>query len=368
MSERDRYMSYDVPGELKTGKLPVEVLARSVLSRRGKARSEVVLHASVGEDSCAIDPSRDLVVMSTDPITGAEGEIGWLSVHIACNDVAANGAEPVGVLVTLLSPQGSRVSDVERVMAGVDAAARELGIEVLGGHTEVTAAVVQPVISTTAVGLAPADGLVTKSGAAPGDAIIMTKGAGLEGTAILATDFGDVLAASLGEELVERAREFIREISVVREGLIAARCGATAMHDVTEGGVLGALWEMAGAPAASGASMGFTIRLNDVPVREETAAICRVAGVDPLRLVSSGAMLIAARPGASRDILGSLRGASIEAATIGEFTTGGRVLVAGGREISAGAPESDHIWAARSRLDGMRDTLRGVVRGRPTSR
>ncbi|MGE5484755.1 MAG: AIR synthase family protein [Ignavibacteriales bacterium] len=340
---------------LEIGKLPVDLLERLVSRYRGRIRNEVVLHAAVGEDSCAIDPSEMLVVMSTDPITGAGEEIGWVSVHISCNDVAANGAEPLGVLVTLLLPPGSPESELQRVMGGVGSAAREIGVEILGGHTEVTAAVRQALLSTTAIGVAPRGGLVTKAGASSGDALVMTKAAGLEATAILAADFGDVLARELGAGTVERARSFGGEISVVREGLVAAGNGATAMHDATEGGVLGAVYEMAEAAAkAAGHQIGFTVNLDCVPVRQETESICRIAGVDPLRVVSSGAMLIACRPGDAQGMIRALDDASIEARVIGEFTDERRMLIAGGRAAPAAPPGPDHIWVARENLQRLR--------------
>ncbi|MCR4398574.1 MAG: AIR synthase family protein [Firmicutes bacterium] len=356
-------------GTFRIGKLPVDMLARLVLSKKGRVRKEVVLHSSIGEDSCALDASGMLVVMSTDPITGADEEIGWLSVHISCNDLAANGAEPVGVLSTILLPEGSRGRDLERLMNGIEAAADEIGVELLGGHTEVTAAVRQVLVSTTAVGLVARERLITKAGASPGDAMIMTKAAGLEGTAILAADFADVLEPIVGKAVVEEARGFLKSISVVREGLVAAEAGATAMHDVTEGGIVGAAYEMAEAGSAGGRRLGFTIRLPEVPVRRETAAICGVAGVDPLRIVSSGAMLIATPKANALEVVDVLRTAGVEAGVIGEFTCGPRVLVAGGTEFPVGPPESDHIWAARERLLSMRGGGAGRLRdGRPLSR
>ena len=340
---------------LSIGKLPVNLLERVVSRYRGRIRSEVVLHPAVGEDSCAVDPSDMLVVMSTDPITGADEGIGRLSVHISCNDVAANGAEPLGVLVTMLFPPGSSEGELERVMGGIESAAREVGIEILGGHTEVTEAVTQVLLSTTAIGLAPRDRLVTKSGASAGDVLVMTKAAGLEATAILATDFEDVLVPEIGAVVVDRAKSFTDEISVVREGLIAAANGATAMHDATEGGILGAVYEMAEAAGKCGGQpLGFALEMESVPVRPETASICRLAGVDPLRVVSSGSMLISCRPVAASGIVEALRLASIEARIIGEFTRDARVLVAGDVTTAVEPPGPDHLWAARRNLRSRR--------------
>jgi len=314
-----------------------------------------LLRASLGEDSCGFDPRGGLVVMSTDPITGAEEGIGRLAVHVACNDLAANGARPLGVLVTLLLPPSSDETRVSSVMAEIDQAARELGIEVLGGHTEVTPVVTQVVVSTTSVGLVSRDRLVTSSGARPGDVIVLTKGAGLEGTAILAADFEDVLIPIVGRDCVERARSFAAEISVVREGLLAAGLGVTAMHDVTEGGVLGALFEM-----ASASSVGFVLQLRDIPVRNETVEICRVAKVDPLKLVSSGSMLISCPASRLSHLLRELGSAGILARAVGRFTRGSMIAIdrESGAEIPVGPPEADEIWTARRNLESMRESGR----------
>lgn len=273
---------------LKSGKLPPDILAR-LLTRRGVSRPEVLVRPSVGEDSAVIDVGERVVVLSTDPITAATSDAGWLAVHVACNDVAANGAEPLGVLVTLFLPTTADLKVASELMADVDRAAHELGIEVLGGHTEVTTGLERPIVSVTSVGTAPRKHYVTSAGARPGHVVLLTKAAGIEGTAILAADFGDELRSALGVALVERALGLRRLLSVVAEGVLAARSGASALHDVTEGGVLGAAYELG---LASG--VGLEIDADQIPVLPETQAICRHLGLDPLRLIGSGAMLIAA--------------------------------------------------------------------------
>lgn len=277
---------------METGKLSPSDLGRIVFPYLGARRPEVLVRASIGEDAAVIDFGEWVAVLSTDPITGAANKAGWLAVHVSCNDVSASGAEPVGVLVTVLLPEHAGEGDLKAIMADVHQAATELGIEVLGGHTEVTPGLSSPIVSTTAVGRAPRDRYVTSSGAHPGDDLLLTKRAGLEGTAILATDFEDRLVDALGPELVARAQAYRQEISVVPEGIAAAAMGATAMHDVTEGGVLGAIYEMV---AASG--LGVEIFADSIPVGEETRAICGFFGADPLKLISSGAMLIACPDG-----------------------------------------------------------------------
>src|SRR5207237_6518254 len=160
------------------------------------------------------------------------------------------------------------------------------------------------------VGKARRDRLLTAGGARPGDALVLTKAAGLEGSHILASDFVDRLAA-VDSALLEEARGYAGELSVVPEARLAVDLGATAMHDPTEGGIVGAAWEMA---EASGC--GFRIEVERVVVRAPTRAICAALGVDPLRLIASGALLVACRDGSR--MLRGLREHGISATQIGE--------------------------------------------------
>lgn len=325
---------------LRTGKLPPQVLQSLVLSDLGTRRSDVLVHAGLGEDSSVIDFGDWVCVVSTDPITGAVANAGWLSVHISCNDVAANGAEPIGVLPTLLLPEGTTEDDIRRTMGEIGTAAAELGVEVLGGHTEITPGLPNLIISLTAIGKVAKANYVTSAGARPGDDILMSKWAGMEGTSILADDLADPLAAYLDAAALQRARNLVRRISVVKEGLLAARHGATALHDATEGGVLGALYEMA---EASG--IGLEVWPESIPVLPETAAICAAFDADPLRLISSGAMLISSPNGAALEDLLNREG--VEATIIGVATllAAGRWLVhADGKREPLLPPERDELW------------------------
>ena len=322
---------------MKTGKLDPATLRRLVLDRLGVRRDDVVVHARLGEDAAAVQFGDEVCVLSSDPITGAGANAGWYAVHVACNDVAAMGARPVGVLATLLFPETSVEDDVARVMDDVHRAALELGIEVLGGHTEVAPGLSAPVVAMTAVGRARRDRLVTSGGARPGDALVLTKAAALEGTAILAADLGHVLKDRLDASTIERARALTTRLSVVPEGILAVELGAHALHDPTEGGVLGALWELA---EASGT--GYVVDAAAVPILDETRRVCAALGADPLRLISSGALLIAC-PDAERMIAG-LAARDIPAARIGEIVEQERTLLVDGERQEVGPVVRDELW------------------------
>jgi hydrogenase expression/formation protein HypE len=326
---------------MRVGKIAPEVLRRVVMSQLGVRRPEVLVHSGLGEDSTVLDFGDLVAVMSTDPITGAAANSGWIAVHVACNDIAAMGAEPLGVLLTVLLDEGTDESALSILMRDVNRACLELGIEVVGGHSEVTSLVKSPVLSLTSVGFARREAYVTSAGGRPGDALILTKAAGLEGTAILATDRSRWLASRLTTECLDGARAFLREISVVREGIAAARAGASAMHDVTEGGVLGAAYELA---IASGC--GIDLNADAVPVRAETRSICAEFGIDPLRLVSSGAMLIAA-PNAE-PVLAAVSALGVDATVIGELTAGSPTVLRSGQREPLMPPETDELYRALS--------------------
>lgn len=317
---------------LKSGKLSPELLDKLILSHLGKLREEVLVHSKVGEDCCVIDCGEYVCILSTDPITGSLRDIGMLAVHISCNDVAANGGEPVGVLVNLLVPVGTTKEEIGKIMNDIGKTSFELGIEVLGGHTEVTPVVSRPLVCTTAVGLAPRNRFVTSSGANVGDAVIMTKHAAIEGTAILASEFEEKLVPLVGADVVSRAKDFFRNISVIPEGIAARDAGATSMHDVTEGGILGALFEL-----ASASDVGLDIDLGAIPVTEETKRICEVFDISPLKLISSGSMLITAPDG--ERVLRVLQKAGVPAAVIGRVCDKSQGL-------SFEPPDTDELWKA----------------------
>ncbi|HEY8416628.1 MAG TPA: AIR synthase family protein [Limnochordales bacterium] len=325
---------------MKVGKLSSAELRARVLPYKGAARAEVLVGPGVGLDSAVIDLGGDVCVVSSDPITGAGQGAGRLAVIVATNDVAAHGARPVGIQVVLLLPEGAGIAALEAFMQEIDAEARRLGVAVLGGHTEITSRVQDAVIVVTAIGRAPKDRFVSAAGAAPGHGMVLTKGAGLEGTAILACDFGHELAPALGEGVIRRAAAFTEELSVVRDALTALAAGARAMHDVTEGGLLGAIEEMCEA-----AGTGCELWEDRVPVRPETAAICAYLGLDPLGLLSSGSLLIAAPdPDA---VVAALGQAGVPAACIGRFvepSAGKRVRGRDGQWRPLTAYPRDELW------------------------
>ncbi|MCX7774419.1 MAG: AIR synthase family protein [Clostridia bacterium] len=327
--------------KLEIGKIPNDLLDKLLSHCKESRRAEVLSQPKVGEDCAVIDFSQDLCVITTDPITGADDEIGTLGVHISCNDLASAGAEPVGLVVTVLAPENTELDTLDRLMQQINEAAAELKADIIGGHTEITDAVNRIVLSITAIGKVKREQLVTTQGAKPGDAVILTKYAATEGTAILAYLFEQELTREFGEAFVESSKKLLGSISVVPEGLLASRYGVNAMHDVTEGGVLGASWEI---HAASG--YGVEIDKKRIPILEETRRICQFLSLDPLRLISSGCMLITTPNGP--ELIRILHESNIKASIIGEVTFGSACVLKDDDEaINITAPEADELYKAR---------------------
>lgn len=325
-------------GTMKTGKLPNDVLEKIVFDRIRKVRSEVLVRPGTGMDCSALDFGEYACVLSSDPITGTAKEIGRLAVNVSCNDIASCGVEPLGLMTTILCPPGSTERELEQIMDQLSDTAESINVELLGGHTEVTNAVTRFVISCTAVGRCVRDGIVVASGARDGDALVITKHAGLEGASIIAHEKEAELAAALGKKITDEAKAFINNISVVKEGLAAAKFGAHAMHDVTEGGILGAVWEIC---EASG--KGAEVYIEQIPVMLSTRRICEYYNIDPYRLISSGCMLIATADG--KGLTEHLKREGIDSAVIGRLDAkDARLMVRDGKKEPILPPEADELY------------------------
>lgn len=324
---------------MKIGKVPENVLKRSVFKQIHTKRSEVVLGAGVGEDCAAIKLAADeTLVMSTDPITGTAQDIGTLAIQITVNDLASSGAEPVGVLLTVLLPEYVEEAELKKMMMQVEEACAETGVQVMGGHTEVTAVVNQPVITVCGVGKVKDGCLISTAGAEPGMDILVTKWIGIEGTSIIAKEKEKKLLTRFSVPFVEKAKKLDEYISVLSEAAVATESGVSAMHDVTEGGIFGALWEM-----AESSGVGLEIDLKKIPIRQETVEICEFFGINPYGLISSGCMLMAAKDG--NHLVRELQKAGIPATNIGKATAGNdRVLLNEDERRFLEPPKTDELY------------------------
>ncbi|MBR5896302.1 MAG: AIR synthase family protein [Lachnospiraceae bacterium] len=306
---------------MKTGKVPENVLKRSILKKTGGKRSEVLIGAGVGTDCACVDlGGSEAVFLSSNPVTVFSENTGLYAVHSAVNNIAASGAEPVGILVTELFPTSFEEDDIKALTKDLDEACKTLKIQIMGGHTEITDAVNRPVLSITAVGKSPFE---KKTKARPGDDVVITKWIGLEGTSLIAKAKEKELLKKFPPKLIYDSKNYDRFLSVVPEAATAVKSGVTAMHDVSRGGVFGALWEM-----AERSGVGLLIDLMKIPVKQETVEICNFFDINPYELLSGGSLLIATEDG--NRLVMELAAQGIEAAIIGKCTDNNdRVLVNG---------------------------------------
>lgn len=301
---------------MKTGKISETVLRRSVIRQIKKRREEALFGAVVGEDCAEMAVSEEeVLVLTANPLTGAGEYIGLPLLHRAANNLAAGGAEPVGVMSTILLPEAFEEQELRKLVEQMEETAAALHMEIIGGHTEVTPAVRMPVLSITGVGKGKRERRIRSGNAKPNQDVVLSKWIGIEGTALLARRKEQELRRRFSEAFVAGAQEFLQYMSAVPEAAVAVKSGARAMHDVSGGGIFSALWEMA---EASGT--GLDIDLKKIPVKQETIEICEVFDISPYFMPSGGAMLMAVDNG--YDLVRLLETEGIPAQVIGKVTDG----------------------------------------------
>jgi hydrogenase maturation factor/beta-phosphoglucomutase-like phosphatase (HAD superfamily) len=310
---------------LPAGKLPNDLL-REFLNDFIFNDPSIIINPGVGEDTAAVDVGpEEVLVLKSDPITFATDSIGQYAVLINANDIATSGAKPRWLLTTLLFPSGVTPSEISQVIDDLKIFCREWDITLCGGHTEITDAVNRPVVTGMMAGTVGRSQLIDKRNMAESDRVLLTKGVAVEGTAIIAREFGDQLKKlGMNESEIDIARRFLADISIIAEAQIAAQFEATsAMHDVTEGGLATALEELSIAG-------GHRIKINmeNIPVYAQTRKICQRLDIDPLGLIGSGSLLICCREAAWEDLMKAIGNAGIDVTCIGEVLQPGQGITA----------------------------------------
>jgi len=318
------------PRRLELGKIPIPFLQATVLRQTGAESKDVVLGPGPGEDFAAVRIPGGYLLVSSDPVTGAPGLVGEYAVDVNANDIATSGKRPRFLESVILLPEGSGPRELNQIASQIHGRAEKLGISIIGGHTEVSPGIDHAVVILTAFGLVKK--FVASSYASAGDSLMMAGTAGVEGTAALA---GRRLGG-LGGRSKRVEAEFAARLSIVHEAEAAyATGGVSAMHDCTEGGVLGAIFEMS---LASGC--GFLLEREKVPVAPETRVVCASLSLDPLKLISSGALLFAVPRGREADVA-----QATGAVKVGKFTREEKVLIEGkGRRIEVAEAPEDELW------------------------
>jgi len=324
------------------GKWPAGHLARLLSTYAAEVSEAVPVGPGVGIDAAVVRLGGTDLVVASDPVTFATDRIGAYAVTVNANDVAVCGAVPRFFSATLLLPVGASAEVAEAIFADLADACRRLHVLLVGGHTECTAGLDRPILAGTMLGDLEGRPPLTSAGARPGDAAVVTAGAAIEATALIAREKAQALAGAVGDDVLERACRFLSDpgISVVAAACAARDAGARALHDVTEGGVLAGLWEMA---EASG--LGLQVDAGAIPVREVTRAVCAAVDVDPLEAIGSGALVVAAPAESAGHVIRALESAGIEAARVGTFGPAGgeRRVRRDGRTVPLVPPDRDAI-------------------------
>ena len=319
LGEAARIIRYGLP--LPTGKLPADLLEESI-GTLASADPAVLVGARLGEDAAAVDVSdAEILVLASDPITLAADDVARYAVLVNANDIATSGALPRWFLTTLLFPPGSTASEVAALVRDLQENCRRWGVSLCGGHTEITDAVSRPLVAGTMAGTAAGRRLLDKRDMREGDLILLTKGVAVEGTGLIAREFGQRLkAAGMSAGELDACAAFLERMSILDEARVALSFeGVTALHDVTEGGLAMAVTEL-------GAAGGRRLRvdMDGILVYPETRRLCALLGLDPLGLIGSGSLLITCAEDQAGALATAIAAEGIEVAIIGEVLEEGR--------------------------------------------
>lgn len=336
---------------MRIGKLTNQELESIVFQQLPKLSPTTITGSAIGSDCARMIFGEGSLFASTDPITAGGMQSGTLAIHVSCNDIAACGIKPTGILLVVIAPPTATEDDLLEIVSQAAKTAEDLQVDIVGGHTEVSDAVNRFVVTTTAFGLCDRSMKALPGKARPGDSLIMTKTAGIEGTWIAAMEFSGRLSKILTDDELSMAQSFISQLSVVPEGCVAGielqvpDSGSNGtvpavnlMHDITEGGVYGAAYEMADLSGT-----GIELFENMIPVHPITAKLTKGLEIDPMRYISSGSMLIAS---SNPDlVIKKLSEKNIGCSVIGRFTNDGfRVQNNNGLWEALEPPKVDELY------------------------
>jgi hydrogenase expression/formation protein HypE len=347
-------MSSELPD---MGKISAEVFDELIYPHLGKRRTSVLVGPKHGVDIGIVDIGGGKVMaMTTDPVFivpeyGFE-RAAWFAVHILCSDAVTSALRPTYLSIDLNLPLKMTRGELEIVWRKIDSECRKLGVAIVCGHTARYSGCDYPMVGgATVISIGEKSRYVTPQMAGRGDLIVITKGAAIEATGIFALAFQDRIKEAFGEEFSRRAEEIFFQMSVVKDALTAASVGTrengvTAMHDATECGVWGGLYEVAKA-----SRVGMRIEKDRIIILDEVEKICAKFGMDPYSSISEGTLIITCKEKKVDLLLKKLAQKKIPASVVGEVIpqSKGIVLVEAGRERPLEHPRVDPFWPAFAR-------------------
>lgn len=324
---------------LKNGKLPPYLLTKLL---KGFGRSTAMVGPKVGEDAAIVSVSDESAfIFTTDPITFTDKNIDYYLLRVNANDIAASGGIPKYLLVSLLFPKSTTIKEVKNLFFRIQEESKKMGIEVLGGHTEITDVVKNIVGIGTMIGLAKKDKLTPTKKAKPGDKILLTKQIAIEGTALIFREKEKSLRDIFSREIIEKGKRLLFNpgISIIKEAqILNQNCRVNSMHDPTEGGIATALWEI-----SQVAKVKILAVRRKIPVLEETKVICNYYHLDPLYLLASGSLLVTLPENEAKRGIKILKKNGIGSEIIGEVKKGRGAYIIQGEILKKIEPKEDEI-------------------------
>lgn len=338
----------------KVGKFSQEMMERIVYQRLGKNRSEILEGPNHGLDNAVVRlGSNQVLIVTSDPLSVIP-ELGlrdsaWLSVHLLASDLSTCGFPPQFIMANFSLPPHMTDAEFEEYWAAFDEACNELDVAILGGHSGRYVGSDYTVIGGgVMMTVAPEDRYLSSSMAATGDAVIMTKGVAIATTGILARTFPETIERAYGSAFLKEAQSHFHQFSTVQDALTAASVGlrdegVTAMHDVTEGGLLGALYELTQA-----SNVGIVIDLSSVIMTQEAKGVCDLFDLDPYLTLSEGTLIITVKEDKAQEVVRALKSKGIAAKRIGKIVDieRGRWIEINEERRPLRKPSTDPYWKA----------------------
>ncbi len=334
----------------KIGKISLDAFEKIVTRRLGATNKNILVPPQTGVDAAVIDIGDDnVLVIAEDPIFPVPQQpldtFGWYIVHIGASDIAVMGVDPEYMTYSLLMPPETTENDLTNIVDSIHETAKDLNICICGGHTGYYPTVNTPIIGGVTVwGITGKNSYVTPKGAEIGDKIILTKGPAIEATGLLAIIYEEELRRELPDTIVEKAKDHLHNMTVVKDALTAMACGVTAMHDATEGGVIGGLFEIAHA-----SNRGMRVEEEKIVCPDEVKRVMEFLNIDPLEAISEGTLLITAPEEHANNIVTKLKRENISSSIIGDVVPkeeGRTIMRHNGKEETLRIPEQDPFWPA----------------------
>jgi len=335
------------------GKISPEIFNELIFPRLGADNRNVLVKPQHGVDVGIVEIGDKAVALTTDPVFivpeyGWE-RAAWFAIHILASDAVTCGLKPAYLSIDLNLPMEMTKEQLEIVWNTIHRECHKLGIFIACGHTARYEGCHYPMVGgATVICVGEKNEYVTPKMAKAGDRVIITKGPAIEATGILATMFPNLVEREFGSSFSEKARDVFYKMSVVEDAMTAVSVGireegVTAMHDATECGIWGALYELCQA-----ADLGIRVELEQIVVEDCVPEICRYFGIDPYASISEGTLLIACREHKAQEIVTALSRKGIKCSVVGELTDSryGMNLVEGGRERILAHPIIDPFWRA----------------------